>query len=155
MFCQAITEIKKEYDINGVVVGDGGLYEKLRGEYTDIRFVGWKSPEQVQEYIQSARVLVLPSKWYEGAPLTIIEAMSANLPCVVSDCTSATELIEDGINGAIFKSRDTENLKYELKKILDDDAIIQMQANIRRSFMKDNYSEYAHMKQLEKVYFES
>lgn len=152
LFCQAITELKVDYDIEGVVVGDGVLHDTLKEEYPAIQFVGWKSPEEVQGYIQSARTLVLPSKWYEGAPLTIIEAMSAGLPCIVSDCTSATEVIKDGENGYVFKANDVESLKQSMSKAMDDRNIIQIQNAIRDGFDKSRYSDETHVQNLISVY---
>lgn len=154
LFCQAITELKVVNDIEGIVVGDGVLYETLKNAYPTVQFEGWKSAEEVQGYIQSARALVLPSKWYEGAPLTIIEAMSAGLPCIVSDCTSATEVIEDGINGLIFKNGNVSSLKSAIEKVLDKSIAINLQQNLMRTFEKRKYTDYTHTSILLKGYNE-
>lgn len=151
LFCLAIDEIKANYNIVGIVVGMGEQYEELRREFPFIRFEGWKSSEEVQKYINQARALVLPSKWYEGAPLTILEAMSAGLPCIISDCTSATEFIKDGINGFVFKTGNVQSLKDRMLYALEDKNLQFIQNIIKRTSYKD-YANDAHATRLISVY---
>ena len=150
LFCQAVKDIKKEHKVEGIVVGDGDILEKLRDNYPEIQFEGWKSSTEVKTYIKSARALVLPSKWYEGAPLTIIEAMSSGLPCIVSDCTSAVELIRDGENGYVFESGNLESLKEKMMLAMKDEIkLIQEKV---KDFDYGIYDANAHVKKLLLVY---
>lgn len=155
LFCQAVSIMKaKDEDITGTLVGDGPIYKDLKERYPEINFTGWVSPEDVQRYILHARALVFPSIWYEGAPLTIIEAMSAGLPCIVSDCTSATEVVCPGVNGLVFKSGDVSELIECMYEILDDEMISDLQNNILKSFSREMYSSTIHTDNLIKVYRE-
>ncbi len=156
LFCQAITELKvdNDNDIEGIVVGDGILYETLKNQYPSVKFEGWKSPAQVKIYIQTARSLILPSKWYEGAPLTIIEAMSASLPCIVSSCTSATELILDNVNGYVFQTGNIQSLIKKLIKATDNNELATLQKELKRTFDYEKYSDDTHYKKLTEVYKE-
>ena len=150
LFCQAIKDLKIDYKIEGIVVGGGDILDKLKTDYPEIQFEGWKTSDEVKAYIKSARVLVLPSKWYEGAPLTILEAMSAGLPCIVSDCTSAVELISDGKNGYLFNSGSLESLKEKMLLAMKDEIKL-----IQKNVKEVDYGIYnanAHIKRLLTVY---
>ena len=60
-------------------MGDGPLLSKLKQQYSknvNIEFIGWKPANETLELMKGARALIFPSVWYEGAPLTIFEAMS-------------------------------------------------------------------------------
>lgn len=151
MFCKAITSLKEEYDIEGVIIGDGSLLENLKNKYLDVSFRGWKSPKEVYEFIQRSRCLVLPSKWYEGAPLSIIEAMSAGLPCIVSNCTSATEIISDGESGFIFESGNINSLKEKMIAATDDNKLKLILKNLEKFDISD-YSLSSHLYHLTEVY---
>ena len=83
-FCKAITELQKCADIRGQVVGVGPLLDTLKQRYPQIEFVGWVNSAQLTKYYQVARALIFPSICNEGSPLTIPEAMSAGLPCIVT-----------------------------------------------------------------------
>ena len=152
LFCEAIGSLKEKYDIEGYVVGDGFMYNYLRSKYKNIHFVGWKSSKEVSEYYQNSRALVFPSKWYEGAPLTIIEAMSAGLPCIVSDCSSATEVIKDGENGFVFKSGNLSSLEETIVKAIDNVKIKDIQDKILNTDLKSDYSIEEHTNNIIKVY---
>ena len=112
IFCQAISDCKAK----GVVVGDGPEFATLKKNFAkaNIEFVGWKSRSDVFEYMKKARALVFPSRWYEAAPLTVPEALSIGLPCIVSDCCAARDCIVDATKGRIFESFD------DLKNCLEE-----------------------------------
>lgn len=84
-----------------VLVGDGQLQKEISdsarslGIANSVLFTG--SRADVQEILQAIDVFVLPS-YYEGLPLTLVEAQGAGLPCVVSENVTRevdiTDLIE-------------------------------------------------------------
>ena len=152
IFCEAITQVQSSKKIDGIVVGDGPLFEEMKCKYRNILFVGWKRTTEVKKITKTARMLILPSKWYEGAPLTVLDAMFWNTPCIVSDCTFAREIVIDGINGFIFKSNDVASLKEKIIKSLDDGLVSKFKYNIKNEFDFKKYSEDYHISSLIKVY---
>lgn len=151
-FCKAITEVQKNVDIRGQVVGVGPLVDTLKQKYPKIEFVGWVNSVQLTKYYQTARALVFPSICNEGSPLTIPEALSAGLPCIVTDCTSATETITDGINGLIYDTGNVETLKQKIRISLEDTVIDRFQKNIRDSFKCADYSYATYVVQVNRLY---
>lgn len=111
LFCKAITDLKYK----GIIVGDGTEREKLEKEYPDIEFTGWKNKDEVEKYMKGARALIFPSKWYETAGLTVLEAQTLGIPCVVNKSCAASEFIQEGVNGFLFG--DIDNLKEKIIKI--------------------------------------
>lgn len=154
IFCNAFSQLQKENLIQGraIIVGDGDQREKLSAAYSDIDFLGWKKHEEIAEIIQSARALVFPSKWYEGAPLTPIEFMSHGIPCISSDACSAIEYIEDNENGLVFKSEDIQDLKDKIRFADDDGNWKRISRNLRNSFNRNKYSLESHVTKLLEVY---
>lgn len=108
-------------DYNLTIVGDGPLKLELENQYKDtsnIKFVGWQNSENTMKFLRKARALIFPSLWYEGAPLTIFEALSQGIPCVVSDISSAKNFITDD-NGIVYdanKENAIVNAVAELEK---------------------------------------
>ncbi|WP_377644197.1 glycosyltransferase family 4 protein [Oryzobacter terrae] len=64
-------------------------------------------------------VCVLPS-YREGLPLVVIEAATAGVPAVVTDCTGGREVVEPGRTGLVVPRRDAEALGRALAVLLDD-----------------------------------
>ena len=102
IFCEAMKRTNKR----GIVVGDGSEKEKLQKEYPNIEFVGWKSNEEVKQYMKNAKYLVFTSKLYEGSPLTTMEALQIGLPCIVWSGCAAVDQIKEGKNGFLFSNID-------------------------------------------------
>lgn len=151
-FCKAVTEVQKKANIRGLVVGVGPLLDKLKQKYPQIEFVGWANSTQLMKYYQKARALIFPSICNEGSPLTIPEALSTGLPCIVTDCTSATETITDGINGLIYEVGNLEALKQKIQYSLEDAVIEQFQKNIRVSFKCSDYSYATYINRVNYLY---
>ena len=71
-----------------IVLGDGEYRSELetcvanKGLSASITFLG--NVKNVNEYMIAADCLLMPS-WYEGLPVTLVEAQAAGLKCIVSD----------------------------------------------------------------------
>lgn len=92
LFCQVISEL----GYKGIVVGDGDERKKLEMQFPNIEFTGWKNKDEVKQYMKDARALIFPSRWYETAGLTVIEAQKLGTPCIVNKNTAASEFLEYG-----------------------------------------------------------
>ncbi|GIW97216.1 MAG: glycosyl transferase [Pirellulaceae bacterium] len=78
------------------IVGDGrlrGALERQAEGVPRVEFRGWLD-DPTTVYRQGG-IFVLPSR-YEGFPVALLEAMSYGLPCVVTRCTDAVDLLEGG-----------------------------------------------------------
>lgn len=108
LFCEAANKT----DSKALVVGDGSLLEDLKKAYPKITFVGWKNREEIYQYMKKSKILVFPSKWYEGMPLTVIEALNIGLPVIANNVCAASDCITPN-NGFVFN-----NSLESLSKIL-------------------------------------
>lgn len=134
------------------IVGDGEFKKTLEEQYknfTNIEFLGWKQQDDVYNYMRSARALIFPSLWYEGAPLTIFEALSMGLPCFVSNKCSGAEFIENEKDGYVFNPLDDS-----LLKLLDcsDDVIKQFSLNSYEKYWNNPFSKERYLNDLIDVY---
>lgn len=111
-----------------MVVGDGperSKLERLAGEVSDqIEFVGAQPPQQVWQYLCAADVFALFST-YEGLPHTVLEAMQAGTPVVVSDAGGNTEVVTDGKTGQVVPVGNTERLADAIAGLLGNPARAQ------------------------------
>lgn len=151
-FCIAITKAQRTNDIIGQVIGTGPLYENLKGKYHNIEFTGWIDSKKMDVYYREARILVFPSICNEGSPLTIPEAHAFGLPCIVSDCTSAIEMVENNETGLVYKAKDADDLLEKILYSTKDDVIDKFQTNLRSSFVLTEYSYNTHVKNLSCIY---
>ena len=80
--------------------------------------------EEIPNAIAQFDVFVSPSVCREIGPRTVIESISQNVPCVVSNTTGNRYLIKDGVNGKIFKMNDSGELSNILNSLIDDKNIL-------------------------------
>ena len=84
--------------------------------------MGWQDPASVHRYLRAAGALVFPSIWYEGQPLTVLEAKALGTPVIVSDGCAGREAIEDGVSGLWFRRNDVDNLAEALRRFAAADV---------------------------------
>lgn len=114
LFCQAISEL----DYKGIVVGDGDERQKLETQFPNIEFTGWKNKDEVKKYMKGAKALIFPSRWYEGAPLTPLEAMQYGVPCICSNISAAVDYsIDDSLIFELNKDELKKKIVYYEKNI--------------------------------------
>lgn len=92
-----------------------------------------------------SKIFVL-STYYEGFPNVLCEAMEAGLQCISSDCVSGPrELIDNGVNGWLFKIGNDEQLAELIKKCIESsDMMIGIRAkeSVKRLHLDKNISEW-------------
>jgi glycosyltransferase involved in cell wall biosynthesis len=91
------------------IVGDGPLRKQIEAEasrlgLTCVSFLGQLSRDKVITAIQRARCLVFPSEWYEGFPLTIVEAFACGTPVICSRMGAMQEIVTNGVTGVHYNS---------------------------------------------------
>ena len=91
------------------IVGDGPLAHDVRtaaASMEGVSMLGQLPPAQVIDEMKSATVLIVPSLWYEGFPMSIAEAFAVGTPAVVSKLGSLAEIVTHRRTGLHFSARE-------------------------------------------------
>ena len=139
-----------------LVVGDGPDKESLEQwseehQLNQVRFTGKLPRNEVQALMERAEFLILPSLWYEGFPMTIVEAFSCGTPVLASDIGSMKTIIEEGVNGLKFAVGDAHELAERMNKMFNSKDLIAMRTVVRNEFERD-YSESFNLSLLLDIY---
>lgn len=88
----------------------------------------------VRSYIAQSDCVVLPSYYMEGVPRCLMEAMSMSKPIITTDNVGCNELVDDGLNGLMCKSRDIEDLANKMEQMVHTSIAkrVEMGENGRR-----------------------
>lgn len=97
------------------IVGDGALKNSIDTRSEQIEWLGRLSEQDVGSLMRRARFLVVPSEWYEGFPMTLVEAFAAGLPVVASNIGSIRELVLENGAGVLFEYGNVEDLAATLE----------------------------------------
>ena len=133
-------------------VGDGPIAGELKARYPEARLLGWTDPAGVQRAMRAARALVFPSLWYEGQPLTVLEAKGLGVPVIVSDACAGREEVADGVTGLWFRSGDADDLARALDLTGDDDAVAAMSRAATRAYWANPPTLNAHVARILTIY---
>jgi len=107
-----------------LLVGDGPLrplIEKAIAELNlqdQVEITGWATGQEVKNWINSARAMVLPS-FAEGLPVVLMESLAMGRPVVSTYIAGIPELVEPGISGWLVPAGDLERLVDTLQTVLD------------------------------------
>jgi len=82
-----------------------------------IEYLGQQNPAEVRRLMQQARVLLIPSLWYEGLPMVVPEAFGTGLPIVASRIGSLQTLIEEGGNGLLVEPGNAAALAEAVRRL--------------------------------------
>ncbi|BCB21204.1 glycosyltransferase family 4 protein [Bosea sp. ANAM02] len=77
---------------------------------TDVRFAGHLGKPELKRLIGEALALVLPSEWYENAPVSILEAYALGRPVIGADIGGIPELVADGETGLLVETGNAAGL---------------------------------------------
>lgn len=133
-------------------VGDGPQADEIRARYPEAQILGWKTPAEVHALMREARALVFPSVWYEGQPLTVLEAQALGLPVIVSDVCAGREAVADGVTGLWFRSGDADALAEAMRRLTDDALARTMSDAAYDRFWADPLTLDRHLDGLDGVY---
>lgn len=112
-----------------IVCGTGPMEEWCRSYIEDykiknIKMLGFISNEQTKNIIAESRALILPTQWYEGFPMSIVEAFSVGTPVIGSDIGNVGSIIEDGITGAKFSPNNKDDISAAIIRTLENEKNI-------------------------------
>ena len=105
------------------ICGDGPLRQRLERQAAAlpwVRFTGFLRPEALGERLRAARVVVVPSRWYENFPYAVLEAQAARRAVVASRIGGISEQIRDGVDGRLVPPGDADALREAARELLED-----------------------------------
>ena len=147
-------EAARRLGLRPIFVGDGPLAAEIAARYPESRLLGWQDAAGVRASMRAARALVFPSLWYEGQPLTVLEAKGLGLPVIVSDACAARDEVEDGATGLWFKSQDVADLARAMEAMRDDARVIAMSRAAHAAYWRRPPTVERHVARIVGIYSE-
>ena len=124
------------YAIGDAAIGDAALPASIP---ENVKLTGWITRDQVQAYLASTDVFVMPSRW-EGFGLSALEAMRAGRTVVASHVGGLPELVEDKVNGLLIEPNSVDSLVNAIAS-LNADQIKEMGVQSRLRFTQKFQSD--------------
>ena len=133
------------------VIGDGPLRAMLeKAAPPNVRFLGGLAPSAVRAHMASAAFLVIPSLWYEGLPMTLLEAYASGLPVIASRIGSLEEAVTDGSTGRLFPPGNSDALAFVVRSL--NQTVLEKMSRAALNEYERRYTPNQNLRVLEEIY---
>ncbi|MEG1049927.1 MAG: glycosyltransferase family 4 protein, partial [Oscillospiraceae bacterium] len=132
----------KEYTL--CIYGEGSLEEKVKSfskKYENIRYMGFKPHEEMEQDWQSSCALIFSSLLYETMGMTVVESMARGVPIICTSIGNPANIVNDGNAGVHFEMKNSDSLAKAIEKIqIDRNYYSQNAAEAAKKYYKEeNY----------------
>jgi len=134
---ELIAKMAKLLPGHTIFVAGDGPDKNILENIPNIKLVGFLSGEKLVRFMGNAKVLLVPSVWYENCPLSILEAQCMGVPVIAMNSGGMAELIKDGVTGTLVKDPTPEELAEKIKETVENEEYYKsLKENLEKE--KDN-----------------
>lgn len=135
---KALGRLNGKFDYSILLAGDYFKEEDRQPHQQYLRDYGLQdrtivtgkiSPEQMADYLQLFDILVFPSLFSEGCPLSMLEAMAMKKTIIGSRAGAIPEIIRDHENGLLVDPGSADDIARALTELLGEPALRQKLAD--------------------------
>lgn len=139
------------------IVGTGPEEAELRRLASElggsVEFTGYLSGPELRAAVASARAVVVPSEWYENAPISVMEASAMGRPVIGANIGGIPELIREGETGSVFTSGSVDALVEALAEAQRlPTSTLQRMGAAGREWMRAEFSPTAYRDRMLALY---
>lgn len=128
-------------DIPFVFAGAGPLEDGI-SHIPNIINQGFVKGPNLHQLIKEARFSIYPSEYYENCPFSVIESQLLRTPVLGARIGGIPELIQEGVNGALFTSGDLGDLKEKIRYLWDRPQLCAQWSDHCRDIPYDTVETY-------------
>ena len=144
-------------DITLDVAGDGPMRDELealaaRMAPGRVRFHGRLDAARLRGLVASSVATVVPSRWHENQPMTILESYAVGVPAVVTDLGGMPELVRHGQDGLVVPPEDPAGLARALEKLALAPDEARRMGRLGRARLGREFAPGLHLRRLEAAY---
>ncbi|GAB3895567.1 glycosyltransferase [Spirosoma agri] len=134
----ALNQLITEFGLDTIhldFIGEGDSWAILKNMVTELKlepyvsFLGLKDRAYIYQQLAEYDLLVQPSL-YEGFGLTVVEAMAAGVPVLVSDIDGPLEIINTGTFGTSFTTGNADDCADHIRTIISESTTDHFQQKI-------------------------
>jgi len=144
-FVKAISSIRNQMgEIKFLLGGEGPLLEQVRTELAELVYqkraeiAGWIPHDELPEYLNRMRLLVLPSD-YEGLGVITLEAMACGTPVLAPPVGGVVDVVIDGETGFIMKDNSPDCISRNVIRAMKHPSLDRISQNAHE-FVKKGYT---------------
>ncbi|MBR3134845.1 MAG: glycosyltransferase family 4 protein [Clostridia bacterium] len=141
-----------------LIAGDGPEKENIQATIKEnsledrIELLGFLDKKEIIDYISKCSFVVIPSIWYENCPYSALETQAIGKAIIGANIGGIPELVDDGKEGLLFESGNTEDLQDKMELLLKNTEKANKMGMTARNNAKEKYSIDNYYNSIIKVY---
>jgi len=140
-----------------VIIGDGPLSETVGQEIAsrglfNVTLRGWLPRSHILAAMKEATFLITPSVWYEGFPMTMVEAFACGTPVICSRLGGMQEIVKDQHTGLHFTPGDSADLAAKVEWVCAQPGRLVEMGRAARQEYEDLYTPEKNYSALMQIY---
>ena len=106
-------------------------------EEGSVEWWGWRS--DMEEVLQKANIVCLPTFYREGTPKSLLEAAACGRAIIATNVPGCREIVRDGENGILIEPNNHKMLADAIQRLLDDPNLRQRMGKAGRAFVESDF----------------
>ena len=107
---------------------------------------------ELDAYYRNARMLVIPSLWFETYGVVGAEAMSHGIPVIAAKLGALAQLIEDGVDGLFYEPGDPQDLARKMEQLWNDPELCRQMGQAGRRKARERWSHEVNYEHTLEIY---
>lgn len=142
-------------NVHFIWLGDGPMLDQVKKASSNNERISFPGVIDVPDpWLETAMIYYQPSL-YETHGIAVLEAMSYQLPCVVSDIGGLPESVENNVNGILVSPNDLDQHLAAIEKLIVDPALRQAYGQNGYKKCKEHFSFAKFKSEMDKIYLGS
>lgn len=126
--------------VGGLDPNPNGIAREEVDEWVRSGHIIWAGAlDDVRQSIAECHVFVLPSRYREGTPRTILEAMAMKRAIITTNTPGCRETVVPGVNGFLIPICDVDALVEAMERFLNEPALAQKMGAESRRIAEEKY----------------
>ena len=113
----------------------------LKNKCKNIKFMGTFLPNEVANVFAGIDILIIPSRWFENAPLVLRNALLSHTPIIATNLGSLVELVNEKCSGLLFENEDADDLAEKINSIIKDRKLLNSFEFPKQKSIEENTNE--------------
>lgn len=155
---EAVLTLKnKGFNLTFKAFGAGEMQKDFAEKMNDVLgekfyFGGVIAGKAKFEELAKADIFILPSRYGEGLPMALLEAMAAKCVVVASEMASIGAVVKDGDNGFLVEPQNVSQLTEKLRNILSSESDFEILREKARQTIAEKFNLRDYIERLEWIY---
>ncbi|MBI5376827.1 MAG: glycosyltransferase family 4 protein [Candidatus Schekmanbacteria bacterium] len=140
-----------------LIAGDGLERKKLEEikkekNLSNVEFLGNKSGDELKGIIRNSIFTIIPSRCYDNSPLALFESFACGKAVIGSRIGGIPELIDEGKDGLLFESQNSNVLREKIKYLLDHKELAVSYGMAGRNKVEKRFNSDLHIERIISLY---